>query len=143
MLLVFGFLCSCLSARMIFLYSREPVPFDFRLYKGVCSLYFLFLQACLALVVQGVCSLSFSIQQACLAYSLYKGVCSLCLLFSKLVLLLIWSRDFCSLFFVLLVSSFFLIYTILTFDQKKKKSDESCFTIYMIKLLSFFFCVIL
>jgi hypothetical protein len=42
-----------LSARMIFLYSREPVPFDFRLYKGVCSLYFLFLQACLALVVQG------------------------------------------------------------------------------------------
>jgi hypothetical protein len=94
MLLFFGFLGSCLSARMIFLYSREPVPFDFRLYKGVCSLYFLFLQACLALVVQGVCSLSFSIQQACLAYSLYKGVCSLCLLFSKLVLLLIWSRDF-------------------------------------------------
>jgi hypothetical protein len=45
-------------------------------------------------LIQGVCSLSFSFQQACLAYGLYKGVCSLCLLFSKLVLLLIWSRDF-------------------------------------------------
>ena len=48
----------------------------------------------LIMLIQVVCSLSFFIQQACLAYGLYKGVGSLCLLFSKLVLLLIWSRDF-------------------------------------------------
>jgi hypothetical protein len=105
---------------LIFGCIRESVPFTFCfcklvllwLFKGLCSSF------------QGVCSLSFPIQQACLAYSLYKGVCSLCLLFSKFVLLLIWSRDFCSLFLVLLVSSFFLIYTILTFDKKKKKPND-------------------
>jgi hypothetical protein len=42
-----------------------------------------------------------SVQQACLASDLVKGLYSL--------------------FLVLLVSSFFLIYTILTFDKKKKK----------------------
>jgi hypothetical protein len=41
------------------------------------------------------------VQQACLALDLVKGLCSL--------------------FLVLLVSSFFFIYTILTFDKKKKK----------------------
>jgi hypothetical protein len=42
-----------------------------------------------------------SVQQACLASDLVKGLYSL----------------------VLLVSSFFLIYTILTFDKKKKKKS--------------------
>jgi hypothetical protein len=41
------------------------------------------------------------VQQACLALDLVKGLCSL--------------------FLVLLVSSFFFIYTILTFDKKKKE----------------------
>jgi hypothetical protein len=34
-----------------------------------------------------------------------------------------WSKDFVSFFLVLLDSSAFLIYNILTFDQKKKKSQ--------------------
>jgi hypothetical protein len=42
-------------------------------------------------------------------------------MFSKLALLLIWSKDFVPFFLVLLDSSAFLIYNILTFDQKKKK----------------------
>jgi hypothetical protein len=42
-----------------------------------------------------------SVQQACLAFDLVKGLCPLSS--------------------VLLVSSAFLIYNILTFDQKKKK----------------------
>jgi hypothetical protein len=83
----------CLMALM--LVQRELVPFDSRLIQGVSSLSFSTQQACLAYgLYKGVSSLSFSIKQACLAYGLYKGVCSLCLLFSKLVLLLIWSRDF-------------------------------------------------
>jgi hypothetical protein len=46
-----------------------------------------------------------SVQQACLASDLVKGLYSL--------------------FLVLLVSSFFLIYTILTFDKKKKKKERA------------------
>jgi len=109
----------CLMALM--LVQREPVPFASRL-------------------MQGVCSLSFSIQQACLAYGLYKGVCSLS--FSSVSWSSLWFvqgsmfplhfvqqaclaldlvKGLCSLFLVLLVSSFFFIYTILTFDKKKKK----------------------
>ena len=42
-------------------------------------------------------------------------------MFSKLVLLMFWSKDFVSFFLVLLDSSAFFIYNILTFDQKKKK----------------------
>jgi hypothetical protein len=45
-----------------------------------------------------------SVQQACLAFDLVKGLCPLSS--------------------VLLVSSAFLIYNILTFDQKKKKKKE-------------------
>jgi hypothetical protein len=74
-------------------YSRELVPFDSRLIEGVCSLSFSIEQGSLF-------PLSF-VQQACLAFALVKGLCSL--------------------FLVLLVSSFFLIYTILTFDQKKEE----------------------
>jgi len=44
-------------------------------------------------------------------------------MFSKLVLLMFWSKDFVSFFLVLLDSSAFLIYNILTFDQKKKRAD--------------------
>jgi hypothetical protein len=47
-----------------------------------------------------------SVQQACLASDLVKGLYSL--------------------FLVLLVSSFFLIYTILTFDKKEKKRKSWC-----------------
>ena len=46
-----------------------------------------------------------SVQQACLASDLVKGLYSL--------------------FLVLLVSSFFLIYTILTFDKKRKRKRKS------------------
>jgi len=89
----------CLMALM--LVQRELVPFDSRLIQGVCSLSFPIQQACLAYgLYKGVCSLSFSVQQACLAFDLVKGLCSL--------------------FLVLLVSNFFLIYTILTFDKKKR-----------------------
>jgi hypothetical protein len=45
-----------------------------------------------------------SVQQAYLVFVLVKGLCSL--------------------FLVLLVSSAFLIYNILTFDQKKRKSSQ-------------------
>jgi hypothetical protein len=51
--------------------------------------------------VQGSLFPLFSVQQACLAYALFKGLCSF--------------------FLVLLVSNVFLIYTILTFDKKKKR----------------------
>jgi hypothetical protein len=107
----------------LMLVQREPVPFASRL-------------------MQGVCSLSFSIQQACLAYGLYKGVCSLS--FSSVSWSSLWFvqgsmfplhfvqqaclaldlvKGLCSLFLVLLVSSFFFIYTILTFDKKKKRKS--------------------
>jgi hypothetical protein len=67
----------------------------FSLYASLlCLMALMLVQESLFPLIQGVCSLRFSIQQACLAYGLYKGVCSICLLFSKLVLLLIWSRDF-------------------------------------------------
>jgi hypothetical protein len=88
----------------LMLVQRELVPFDSRLIQGVCSLSFPIQQACLAYgLYKGVCSLSFSVQQACLAFDLVKGLCSL--------------------FLVLLVSSFFFIYTILTFDKKKKRKS--------------------
>ena len=51
--------------------------------------------------VQGSLFPLFYVQQACLAFDLVKGLCSF--------------------FLVLLDSSAFLIYNILTFDQKKKK----------------------
>jgi hypothetical protein len=54
--------------------------------------------------VQGSLFPLFSVQQACLAYALFKGLCSF--------------------FLVLLVSNVFLIYTILTFDKKKKESSQ-------------------
>jgi len=54
--------------------------------------------SCLWIVQRSLFPL-FSVPQACLAYALFKGLCSL--------------------FLVLLVSNVFLIYTILTFDQKK------------------------
>jgi hypothetical protein len=74
--------------------SREPVPFDFRLYKGGYSLYFLFRKLVLLWLVQG--SLFPLPGYVCLFVLLVSS------LFRKLVLL-------------------FLIYTILTFDKKKKK----------------------
>jgi hypothetical protein len=78
---------------------REPVPSDSRLIKDSASL------SCLWFVQGSLFPLLF-IQQACLASDLVKGLCSL--------------------FPVLLVSSAFLIYNILTFDQKKKrKSSQS------------------
>jgi len=86
--------------------SREPVPSTSRLIKGVCSL-------------------SLSIQQACLVYGLYKGVCSLCFFIQLACLAFVLVKGLCSLFPVLLVSSAFLIYNILTFDKKKKKSSQS------------------
>jgi hypothetical protein len=76
---------------------REPVPSDSRLIKDSASL------SCLWFVQGSLFPLLF-IQQACLASVLVKGLYSL--------------------FPVLLVSSAFLIYNILTFDQKKEKKKE-------------------
>jgi len=81
--------------------TRESVPFSF------CSVNL----SCFDLVkgllwfVQGSLFPLLFIQQACLAFVLVKGLCSL--------------------FPVLLVSSAFLIYNILTFDKKKKKKELS------------------
>ena len=62
-------------------------------------------------------------KQAGLVYGLFKGVCFLFLLLGKLVLSgPVLVKGLCPLFFVLLVSSSFLIYTILTFDQKKERA---------------------
>ena len=71
--------------------SREPVPFYCSISAILSCLWF----------VQGSLFPLLFVQQACLAYDLFKGLCSL--------------------FLVLLVSSVFLIYNILTFDQKKKR----------------------
>jgi hypothetical protein len=73
----------------------EPIPFDFRLYKGVCSLCFLFRKLVFLRFVQG--SLFPLPGYVCLYVLLVSS------LFRKLVLL-------------------FFIYTILTFDQKKINS---------------------
>jgi L-asparagine transporter-like permease len=116
----------CKIVLLFFLGSLFPCTLQGRLFPLLVHVMFCWFLACIASL-----SCSFLIytfltfdQKKERALSLYKGVCSLCLLFSKLVLLLIWSRDFCSLFLVLLVSSFFLIYTILTFYKKKEKKKE-------------------
>jgi len=87
----------CLLPYGIHACSREPIPFDCSISASLPCLWF----------VQGSLFPLISVQQACLDYVLFKGLCSL--------------------FLILLVSSVFLIYNILTFDQKKYKL-ESCLT---------------
>ena len=87
--------CVCLLPYGFDACSREHVPFDCSISASLSCLWF----------VQGSLFLLISVQQACLAYVLFKGLCSL--------------------FLVLLVSSVFLIYNILTFDKKKEELELS------------------